>query len=205
MKRIASVEKLTDADGVYGYAILGDGRLPRPVILRPDRIVPGERKSHDAPMLQQIPPSFRIKYGTGSTEQQMAGELASSFMNTTRHVRPWDEEWNRDPAARKAQHRHYFAALARSRRIVNKVVRETIAETTDPEILRLARRFSIDHRYGVYRYISKSHRAAQLAETFPFLAYTLGEWGGQDSEREDAGEEGRRRVEADHTAFQVEW
>ena len=36
MKRIASVEKLIDADGVYGYAILGDGRLPKPVILRPD-------------------------------------------------------------------------------------------------------------------------------------------------------------------------
>ena len=36
MKRIASVEKPIDADGVNGYAILGDGRLPKPVILRPE-------------------------------------------------------------------------------------------------------------------------------------------------------------------------
>ena len=93
MKRIASVEKLIDADGVYGYAILGDAKLPKPVILRPDRIVPGGRKSHDAPILQQIPPTFRIKYGAGSTEEQMAGELASSFMNRSSAGRPWDEEW----------------------------------------------------------------------------------------------------------------
>ena len=197
MKRIASVEKLTDADGVYGYAILGDGRLPKPVILRPDRIVPGGRKaSYDAPMLQQIPPTFQIKYGHGSTEQQMAGELASSFMNTTRFIRPWDEEWGENFNARNAQRRHYFAALARSRRIVNKIVRETIAETTDPDILRLTRRFPWEHRYGVYRYISSSQRAAQLAETFPLLAYTLGECGVLNSEEEVAGEEARRLVEA---------
>ena len=116
-------------------------------------------------------------------------------MNATRCVRPWDEEWNRDPNARKAQHRHYFAALARSRRIVNKVVRDAIAETTDPEILRLARRFPWEHRYGVYRYISKSRRAAQLAETFPLLAYALSGCGGLDPENKTAGEEARRCVE----------
>ena len=71
-------------------------------------------------------------------EQLMAGELASSFMNTTRLARPWDEEWARDPEGWKEQRLHYFAALSRSRRIVNKMVRETIAETTDPDILRLA-------------------------------------------------------------------
>ena len=161
MKRIASVEKLIDADGVYGYAILGEGRLLKPVILRPDRIVPGGRKAHDDPMLQPIPRSFPIKLHRGSTEQQMAGELAGSFMTRTSLVRPWDEEWGHNPEARQKQHRHYFAALNRSRRIVSKIVRETIAETADPDILRLARRFPMAHRYGVYRYISRSPRAAR--------------------------------------------
>ncbi len=93
MKRIASIEKLIDADGVYGYAILGEssdgGRLPKPVILRPDRIVPGGRKAHDDPILQQIPPGFLIKHKSGSTEQvysvRESGKPAATLAITTRH------------------------------------------------------------------------------------------------------------------------
>ena len=124
MKRITSIEKLTDANGVYGYAILGESRLLKPVILRPDRIVPGGRKSSDDPMLQPIPRSFPIKLHRGSTEQQMVGELAASFMTRTSLVRPWDEEWDGNPEARQKQHRHYFAALNRSRRIVDRAPRQ---------------------------------------------------------------------------------
>ena len=62
------------------------------------------------------------------------------------------------------------AAIARSKRILNSIIRDVIAEATDPDIVCLARRFPLTDRYSIYRHISRSKRAAQLATVHPLLA-----------------------------------
>jgi hypothetical protein len=67
---------------------------------------------------------------------------------------------------RQIYHGLRIASLA----IVNRLIRQALAEAADPDALKLARRFRFGDRYEIYRAAAMSPRARQLAETFPALA-----------------------------------
>lgn len=172
MRPAIFIETLRDGKGAYGYAIIGaDEHHNTRVILRPDRIVP--ELDTGASWLQQVPP-LHLFPRSRLVENDMVETLAKGFLRSSGVPLTWDEEYVLlSPDQKLAQRRHYFAAMARSRRIVNSVIREVIAEATDPEIVHIARRFPREARYRIYRHISRSHYAAQLAEVHPLLAHEL--------------------------------
>ncbi|MCZ6885042.1 MAG: PcfJ domain-containing protein [Alphaproteobacteria bacterium] len=192
MKSRARIEKMEDGKGVYGYAITGvEKHYQERVVLRPDRIVPDLDVMPS--WLQQVPP-FARKIGRFS-ENTMVECLARSFLRTNNLIHPYDEEWTFQPEEEHAkQRRYYFAAIARSRRILNSVIRGVMEETTDPGVVRIARRFSLEHRYSIYRHISRSSRAAQLAVTYPLLALLL--YGYRTPHNKEMRDEARSMVEA---------
>lgn len=77
------------------------------------------------------------------------------------------------PTADPKTSRKWFATMDRARRITNHAVK-AVYSTLDPNYLRVVRRFPVLCRGSLYTAIYQDgERAAQLAETFPLLAYHI--------------------------------
>lgn len=175
--RDVRVELRRDRRGVYGVGMvgLGDSESERhdvQFILRPD--VQEEANYRPQTAFHPIPdmPIFRR-----TTEFDLIGKLVrgmqarAGFPHQQGHMMGswWSEDAEQQTANRKA----YWGRKRKAWRIVNALIGEAIEAAAPAEAVTAARRFNLRDRAYVYRAITGSNRALQLAGTFPALALAL--------------------------------
>ena len=169
------VEILRDNCGPYGIGV-GDGveTLPqkaRPIILRPDRFV--GREFGSSPAYQQIViggPFKRTAEG-GLREIIHWGMLERASLNLQdRTEQPW---WSNDKAKQDENRRKFHGLKLCSVKVINRLIREALSVAAPEDAVQVARRYRLCYRQSIYEAVACSHRALQLAETFPVLALAI--------------------------------
>jgi len=198
------VELLTDERGAYGVGIVVPNFGGRAAdfqisaIYRPDRI-PEEEKFGLSPILQPIPPTTLRPVHWGA-EGQIADQLHEAMIAAAGLPRkdPRNTWWSDDPKVQAVNRQKYYGLKRAAIAITNRLVYEALAAAAAPDLLKIARRFPLKCcRWQIYKAICRSARMAQLAETFPLLAY-LATMSGHYADREkiERRAELRRLIEA---------
>ena len=177
------VDLLRDGRGVYGIGIIEDCQhepdtvltSPTRLILRPDRMAADDGGLPRA-VLQKIAGGFRRGPFYRSVEEGLRQVIHHAALRRSGLSWPptspqrW---WSDDPAQQAKNRATYHGLRLRSVSAINKLIGAAIEEAADHDAIRVARRFTFDLRYKIYRAGVQSLRARQLAETFPALAIYL--------------------------------
>jgi hypothetical protein len=179
------VELLRDGRGVYGiggYDTLHPGTVMESMlILRRDRIGDGGTfTSHYKAALHQITGGFRRGLFSHTVEDKLRQAIHHDLLrrrglpwppnNDLERYRAGERYWAFTRAQQNRNRQIYHGLRIASLGIVNKLIRQALAEAADPDALKLARRFLFADRYKIYRAATLSLRARQVAEAFPALA-----------------------------------
>jgi hypothetical protein len=176
------VDLLSDSKGIYGIGIVDDDvlkkghRLDKHLIFRPDVI----RESADFPneyretVLQTLGdrPFIRSCYEWRLHEIMLQEALK-------RNPRYPGNDWPLDckvwweGETRKLSLRIKWGQHKRQLINLNGMLKRLIAETAEPDALKLGRRFHPVVRENIYRGAAISQRALQLIDAFPFLGIAI--------------------------------
>ncbi len=192
------VELLRDHDGVFGIGLVDDFpfgetgphlkfdhsghkyRRLRPLILRPDVLAEGAtvklQYSRENAVLQRImSPKFGWDTFHRVLENQYRAVIEQAMMQ--RHgvlLKPGAvlAELTKDLTKEQRVQfwRKYHGIKRASAKLMNRLIGKLLEEATDPDVIRVARRFHFDHREAIYHVGALNPRALQLAEAFPLLA-----------------------------------
>jgi PcfJ-like protein len=188
-RRREPVRLLADGKGVYGI-VCDESRPPgygppETLILRPDLLAdPASDGKHPMllarpyAVLQPIFGGFKGGLFWRSLEERMRQELHHELMR--RRGLPWPPSddgqlrwWSTDPKQQGTNRRTWHGMRLLSLQIINRLIRQLLAEAADQDALRMARRFPFQDRYKIYRAAALSPRTLQLAEAFPALAVAI--------------------------------
>ena len=186
------VELLRDHRGVYGIGVadsfddeslspffgvhsqLGRSeRHPGGLILRLDRF---EGTKTQSAVLQKITGGFRRSIFNGSIEERL--RLFVHHEALRRSGLPWPpgpgpDWWSADKKQQIRNRQIYHGLRLLSLQVINRLIGQAHEQAANPDAIRVARRFTFRFREDIYRAGARSHRALQLAETFPVLALNL--------------------------------
>ena len=179
------VDLLRDGRGVYGIGIIEDYQHePDKVLTPPTRLIlrPDCMAAHDdglpcpRAVLQKIAGGFRRGPFCRSVEEGLRQLIHHAALRRSGLSWPptspqaW---WSDDPIPQAKNRATYHGLRLSSLSAINKLMGAAIEEAADHDAIRVARRFTFDLRYKIYRAGVQSLRARQLAETFPALAIYL--------------------------------
>jgi hypothetical protein len=177
------VELLRDRKGVYGIGTTKEADVEEPtvrILLRPDRLdeEPCPGGFHRKAIYQMITGGFRHGMFSHTPEEGIRQAIHHAMLRRAGLCWPPIESpeiryWSRDNKKQTRNRQIFHGLRLGSLGVVNRLIREALAEAAVPEAVTQARRFRFGHRQTIYETGARSRRALQIIEAFPVLALAI--------------------------------